>query len=136
VSRDEPLTPFDPAVAPAPARPPDPATYAYLLGVHLGAGRVAVRLNGRAPVLRLSLAAAYPGIVDECSAAIAVTSHGGPVDVHTPRTGDLQVLESAWEQWPAVLPQHAPAEDRRAGIALAPWQRQIVQAHPGALVRG
>lgn len=136
MSRDEPPTTSGPTVAPAPARPPDPATYAYLLGVHLGAGRVAVRLNGDAPVLRLSLSAAYPGIVEECASAVVVTSHGRSVDVRTPRTGDVRILESVWEQWPVALPQHAPTEDHRAALALQPWQRAIVDAHPGPLVRG
>lgn len=49
-------------------RPPDPASYSYLLGIYLGDGYISKA--SESPVLEISLDSKYPGIAKECSAAI------------------------------------------------------------------
>lgn len=124
------------ALAAAPWRPPDAARYAYLLGVHLCDGEVAPARNGLPAALRLTLDAAHPRIVEECAEAMAVVGDGGPVDVRTPRTGDVRVLESFWPGWPEALPAPGAGAPHRRAIALAGWQRAIAEAYPGPFVRG
>ncbi len=38
--------------------------------------------------------------------------------------------------WPRLFPQHGPGKKHERPIALVPWQRAVVDAHPWELVRG
>ena len=38
--------------------------------------------------------------------------------------------------WPWILPQHGPGRKHNRPIILAPWQREIVDAHPRPFLRG
>jgi hypothetical protein len=87
-------------------RPPDPASYSYLLGIYLGDGYVAQET--RSPVLEISLDRRYPGIVEECSAAI-------------------------WR----ILQVRARASIRATpAISLTSWQQEVVDRFPGQFLRG
>ena len=111
-----------------------PATYAYLLGVYLGDGHV--RSWGTGRTLRVALDTAYPGIIDECVAAIAAIR--GTPPVVKPDYGERQCvrIESYWRSWPCLLPQHGPGRKHSRPIVLADWQQRIVDAAPGAFLRG
>jgi hypothetical protein len=108
--------------------------YAYLLGLYLGDG--CLTTNGRSWQLRVTLDATYPGIVDEACAAIARHVPHGRVHRRHPRDGRCVVLESGWNEWPRLFPQHGPGRKHERAIVLAGWQRAIVKRHPGPFVRG
>jgi hypothetical protein len=121
--------------APLPAdwRPPDAASYAYLLGVYLGDGCVIE--YPRTFSLAIVLDRLYPGIIDECEKAIEATV---PVKVSRAiPSGERSVrLVSYWRGWPLVFPQHGPGRKHERHIKLALWQRQVVDARPCQFLRG
>ena len=46
------------------------------------------------------------------------------------------LLKSTSKHWPCLFPQHGPGRKHTRKIALEPWQEEIVQALPGAFVKG
>jgi hypothetical protein len=108
-------------------------TYAYLLGVYLGDGYLG--RHGGSWTLRVYLDAAYPGIVGECCDAIAAIrgTRPKPTKHHTDRCVSIQ---SCWRSWPCFFPQHGPGRKHKRRIQLAEWQQDIVDAAPGAFLRG
>jgi len=40
------------------------------------------------------------------------------------------------QHWPHLFPQHGPGPKHGRRIELEPWQRRIVERHPGRLLRG
>ena len=121
--------------APLPARwrPPDPPSYAYLLGMYLGDGCVVA--HPRTFSLVIVLDGIYPSIIEECAGAISTTA---PVNVgRATREGDRAVrLVSYWRAWPVVFPQHGPGKKHERRIALKSWQRDIVATHTRQFLRG
>ena len=126
---------FGPPVAVLPWRPPHPLTYAYLLGVYLGDGHITVRPGGRC-WLRVSLDGAYPDIVDEVVVAIGLATLGRASQVYAGSGSRVRTVQCAWKGWPEALPQHGPGRKHDRPIVLEEWQRDVVEAHPGAFVRG
>ena len=115
-------------------RPADTYSYAYLLGAYLGDGYVAN--TGRSFQLVVTLDAVYPDIVEECRAAIVLSlpvtrprAHAHPVHRSVRVTAGSQ-------KWPDLFPQMGPGRKHERPIVLAPWQREIVDAHPWPFVRG
>jgi hypothetical protein len=113
----------------------DPQAYAYLLGLYLGDGYIS---EGRRGVwcLRITLDAAYPGIIDACAAALEAifptktAHHGG-------RRESRCVDVSMWSKhWPCFFPQHGPGRKHTRPIHLRPWQKTIVDGHREAFIRG
>jgi hypothetical protein len=45
-------------------------------------------------------------------------------------------VKSTSKHWPCLFPQHGPGRKHDRTIELAPWQRAIVEAHPGDFARG
>ena len=107
-------------------------SYVYLLGLYLGDGSISC--SGRSYQLRLSLDARYPEIVDSAAIAMAAVVPHGRVHVRFRR--GAYVLESGWNQWPELFPQHAPGKKHARAIALAGWQRALVDEDPRPLLRG
>jgi hypothetical protein len=112
---------------------PAPA-YAYLLAQYLGDGSV-FHTGPLGRGLRISSDAQYPGIVEECCAAIE-TIRGRRPSLRVHRDKRLISTTSYWRSWPCVLPQHGSGRKHRRTIALAPWQVQLVEAAPGQFLRG
>ncbi len=61
----------------------------------------------------------------------------------SPRWPDSQVrapgaivVQMHWKHWPCLFPQHGPGRKHQRPIVLEDWQREIVEAHPGAFLRG
>ena len=125
---------FGGAPVPAAWRPPDGWSYAYLLGLYLGDGCVTVARSGKT-ALRVSLDGIYPEIVEDCCMAITLMKLGGRVHAYPTQNRGV-VVQSSWKRWPQVFPQHGPGRKHERKIALEPWQQEIVDAHPGAFVRG
>jgi len=120
-----------PRCARPPRAPDDQAAYAYLLGLYLGDGHLVTR--ARVPVLRVFCADAWPGLIDECEAAMlaVVARHVQRVQ----KKGCVGV-QSYSKHWPCLLPQHGPGMKHQRPIYLASWQAPIVDRHPGQLLRG
>ena len=110
-----------------------PHAYPYLLGLYLGDGCLSEHRRG-VYKLRIWLDAAYPGIIDECAAAIADVVPAGRVG-RLPRTGDVEVYAYS-KRWPALFPQHGSGLKHHRPIVLVDWQREVVEQAPGLLLRG
>ncbi|WCN79894.1 transcriptional regulator [Micromonospora sp. LH3U1] len=111
--------------------PTDPAAYAYLLGLYLGDGHLAV--SPKVPVLRIACTAIYPDLIDACEAAMLAVLAARVQRI--PKQGCISV-ESSGVHWPCLLPQHGPGKKHERPIVLTDWQREIVVAHPGVFLRG
>jgi hypothetical protein len=109
-------------------------SYAYLLGVYLGDGHL--RRWGDGWTLRVTLDAAYLGIVEEC--ATAIERLRGVTPRQRPHHSGAKCinLDSGWKTWPCLLPQHGRGRKHSRPIELHPWQRTIVERYPGMFLRG
>lgn len=116
-------------------RPENPSSYSYLLGIYLGDGYVSKADSS--PVLEISLDARYPGIVEECVAAILNTT-GARARIHsrTGRSGAFIRVTAGDHLWPVAFPQHGPGKKHERAIVLADWQEQIVEQFPKPFLRG
>ncbi|MFI7605212.1 hypothetical protein ACIBTV_08810 [Micromonospora sp. NPDC049366] len=108
--------------------PTDPAAYSYLLGLN---GHLVT--SARVPVLRIACAASYPDLVEACAQSMLAVLATRVQRIQ--KVGCVSV-ESSGAHWPCLLPQHGPGRKHERPIVLAGWQREIVTAHPGDLLRG
>jgi hypothetical protein len=84
-------------------------------------------------MLRVFCADAWPGLIDECeSAMISVIAR----KVQRVQKAGCVAVQSYSMHWPCLLPQHGPGMKHLRRIELAGWQRPIVDAHSGDLLRG
>ncbi|WP_240506141.1 helix-turn-helix domain-containing protein [Thermoactinospora rubra] len=134
--RDSPMTGVCPRCCLSPSLPSPGHTYTYLLGLYLGDGCISRVGDPRKDVwsLRIACADAWPGIRAECVAAMQAIRPTNKVRV-LQRQGYSEV-NSFSKHWPHLFPQHGPHKKHERKIVLEPWQRSLVKAHPGALVRG
>ncbi len=119
-----------------PGLPEPQRDYAYLLGLYLGDGYINLVGDPRKGVwvLRIMCADAWPGLLEECAAAIRALRPGRKVSA-LQREGCTEIL--AWSKhWPCLFPQHGPGKKHERRIELAPWQQIIADAQPAALARG
>lgn len=106
--------------------------YVYLLGLYLGDGSLALVRN-RVWKLRITLDRRYTGILDRCAWAVhEVSGHKAG------RAGKIGCFDiySTWKHWICLFPQHERGAKHAREIRLAPWQEQLVDAHPKDLLRG
>ncbi|MFI2376625.1 transcriptional regulator [Streptomyces sp. NPDC018964] len=135
-TRIEPLKPAGmscPRCQDVPSSPEDPAAYAYLLGLYLGDGCISTHRRG-VYVMRITLDNAWPGIIDECEAALRAARPDNSV-CRARRQGCATVTSSS-KHWPCLFPQHGPGMKHTRKIALEPWQQVIVDEHPWGFIRG
>ncbi|MFE9652109.1 helix-turn-helix domain-containing protein [Micromonospora sp. NPDC006431] len=111
--------------------PTDPGQYAYLLGLYLGDGHLVTA--ARVPVLRISCADAWPGLIEACEQAMKSVLAASVQRVQ--KQGCVNV-QSYGNHWPCLFPQHGPGKKHERPIVLADWQREIVAAQPGDFLRG
>ena len=110
------------------------ARYAYLLGQYLGDGHLVT--SARVPVLRIYACTDYPTITDEIADAVLLVRGTAPARMRTAKSDRLCKIQSYWNHWPCLLPQHGPGRKHERPIVLAGWQQAIVDAHPWPLIRG
>jgi len=115
-----------------PELPADLTGYAYLLGQYLGDGHLAIG-GGRVPTLRIACTAAYPAIMDEVEHAMRGLLAKSVFRVAQP--GCFHV-KSYSKHWPCLFPQAGAGPKHLRPIVLVPWQQEIVDAEPRALLRG
>jgi hypothetical protein len=95
-----------PRCAEPPGPPDDQASYAYLLGLYLGDGHLVT--SARVPVLRIFCADAWPGLIDECGAAMRAVIAKSVQRVQKQGCASVQ---SCSKHWPCLLPQHGPGKN-------------------------
>ncbi|MER7052915.1 helix-turn-helix domain-containing protein [Streptomyces sp. NPDC000351] len=125
-----------PLPRPAPQDPGPPAddrAYAYLLGLYLGDGCISAHPR-TGYYLRIVCADAWPGLLQECRAAIVAVRPG--VSVYDSQKQGCVAVTSYSQHWPRIFPQHGPGKKHNRRIVLEPWQQQIVDAHPWDFIRG
>ncbi|MFJ8181972.1 transcriptional regulator [Streptomyces sp. NPDC096105] len=116
-----------------PGVPDDPGAYAHLLGLYLGDGCISTHRRG-VYYMRVVLDEAWPGVIDECEAALRAVRPDNSV-CRVRRQGCVAVTSSS-KHWPCLFPQHGPGMKHTRTIALEPWQQAVVDAHPWAFIRG
>jgi hypothetical protein len=104
------------------------------LGLYLGDGCIATHPRN-VYRLRIFLDMKYPGIIDECAAAMAAVAPANRVHRLTRRYNDVEV-SSFSKSWPCWLPQHGPGKKHHRSIALLMWQQELVDRWPEYLLRG
>lgn len=115
--------------------PPDPATYAYVLGLYLGDGCLGFPPRG-GPHICVTLGTEYPGIIEECSTALRALVPGLRVNMwRDPRAARVTV-HATYAYWTDVLPQHGPGRKHERLIELRDWQRILLNRAPEQFLRG
>jgi hypothetical protein len=119
-----------------------PLAYVYLLGLYLGDGCISEHRR-KVYRLRIVLDLRYPGIVDECAAAIAEVMPENAVHRQKRKGGFTRGEEftnvevSAYSKsWPCLFPQHGRGRKHERQIELSEWQRELVARQPQLLLRG
>ena len=109
--------------------------YCYLLGMYLGDGYIA---SGPRSVyrMRISCDAKYPGIIDECVAAMDALMPGQRARKLKLRSSRCVEVGLSSKHWPCLFPQAGPGRKHERLIKLEPWQVEYVERDPESLVRG
>ena len=124
--------PPDPRPCPLPLRRSRRANYSALLGFYLGDGCLSP--SRRTFALRISCDAKLPGVIEDVCRLVAQVHPERPVfHVHAP---GVIVVQSHWNHWPCLFPQHGPGRKHERSLTMQPWQRAIVEEHPAAFLRG
>ncbi|WP_127360843.1 transcriptional regulator [Actinacidiphila soli] len=116
-----------------PAATPDPAAYAYLLGLYLGDGCLSRQPRGTY-ALRVACSDAWPGLIDACEGAIRTVRPDG--SVCRVQNEGCTMVTSYSKHWPCLFPQHGPGKKHDRLIALEAWQQEIVDEYPWQMIRG
>jgi hypothetical protein len=112
----------------------DHAAYSYLLGLYLGDGWVGA--TGRRTQLVFRLDAEYPAIIGACAAAAQAVLRDSRVRVYDVRDQRCVGVTSYDRRWLELFPQAGPGRKHERPIALANWQRAIVDRFPKPFLRG
>ena len=115
----------------------DRRAYSYLLGLYLGDGCLcagaAMRKKG-VYYLTIACADAWPGLMDECEAAMsAVMPHN---KVQRVQKVGMHEVKAYSKHWPCLFPQHGPGRKHEREIILEAWQQEIVDEFPKEFIRG
>jgi hypothetical protein len=116
-----------------PEAPGDAVAYAYLLGLYLGDGCLSAQKKEGVYALRIACADCWPGLSDECAEAISCVL---PNRVHRNPGFGCHYVTAYSRHWPHLFPQHGAGPKHQRRIVLQPWHRQIIDEHPGRLLRG
>lgn len=111
-----------------------PPAYAYLLGLYLGDGTISKHPR-QVYKLRIFLDRKYPGIVDECSAAMRVVMPANRVGRRLSKDNCFEVYSYS-RSWPCLFPQCGPGMKHTRPIFLSDWQQAHAIREPGLLLRG
>jgi hypothetical protein len=114
--------------------PPDPPTYAYLLGMYLGDGCLFVRRPHS--VLQITLDSLYPGIVAETKAALENLVAGINVRVYVHPIDRRTTIAATYRYWTDVFPQHGSGRKHERPIVLRSWQHGWLRQAPESFLRG
>ncbi|MGW1891915.1 helix-turn-helix domain-containing protein [Streptomyces sp. NPDC002004] len=110
------------------------AAYVYLLGLYLGDGHISHYSGHRTPSLVITCTESWPGLMDECERAMRTVFPDNSV-CRVRRKGCRNVKVYSMHIH-CLFPQHGPGKKHERRIALEPWQRTLVAAHPWMFIRG
>lgn len=102
--------------------------------MYLGDGCLSIA--NRTTWLCISCDRAYPGIVTECRTTIGIVAPHRQSNVSVDKRSNCLSIRSYGPLWRCLFPQHDHGRKHHRRIELAGWQREIVDRHPGALLRG
>jgi hypothetical protein len=128
------LEPLPRMAPPDPGPPADECAYAYLLGLYLGDGCISSHPRGAGYYLRIACANAWPGLIDAREISMRTINPTGRAS-RVQAQGYVSVISYS-RHWPHFFPQHGPGKKHERRIALAPWQQEIIDAHPWEFIRG
>jgi len=111
-----------------------PADYVYLLGLYLGDGSIAAHPRD-VYRLRITLDVRYPGIVDECEAAMQAVTPRNRIS-RLRRPCNCYEVGGYSKSWPCLFPQHGPGVKHSRPIYLAKWQQELAKRWPDQLIKG
>ncbi|MFI9160772.1 helix-turn-helix domain-containing protein [Kitasatospora aureofaciens] len=113
----------------------DRSAYAYLLGLYLGDGHILLSNEyRRTQSLQITCDDKWPGVMDSVEQAMRqVLPKNKPCRVRRTGCHDVKVYSN---HLICRFPQHGPGKKHERGIALEPWQQEIVDAHPWEFLRG
>ena len=107
--------------------------YAELLGWYLGDGHISA---GRRGVYALHVFNDQKYVENNARLKQLMTRvKPGGVPHSRLRPGAV-VTTISWKHWPCLFPQHGPGRKHERPILLEAWQREVVEAHPAAFLRG
>lgn len=108
------------------------ADYVYLLGLYLGDGYIAAHPRS---VWRLRIVQdqRYPGLISECRLAMSAVT---PARVSLVKAVGCVEISSYWKHWIHLFPQHGEGPKWLRRITMEDWQKALIDAYPGQLVRG
>jgi hypothetical protein len=109
--------------------------YAYLLGLYLGDGWLWETHRG-VWQLRISADAKYPGIIEECAAAMEAIFPRQRAHRLRRRSSRCVDISMYSKHWICLFPQHAPGGKHDRPIELSPRQREIVDESREQFLRG
>jgi hypothetical protein len=116
------------------SRPLHDGAYAYLLGLYLGDGSIAVVGNGTT-FIRWSLDRRYPGIGRECAESVTAATGADP-SLYDRESAGVLIVQSGGRFWLDLFPQHGPGKKHERTIELVPWQSAITRRHTREFIRG
>lgn len=108
--------------------------YAYLLGAYLGDGHITE--NKHRPglyTLWICYDNKYSQLIAYCEAAVETIF---PVKAFRAKRPGCTAIKACSKHWTCVFPQHGSGKKHERPITLEPWQQDIVDKHPEALIRG
>lgn len=111
-----------------------PPVYAYLLGLYLGDGCLSEHPRD-VYKLRVTLDRRYPGIIDECAAAMEQVRPASRVMRRLRPDNSVEVYAYS-KAWPLLFPQHGSGPKHRRNVSLRPWQAELAGEGPELLMRG
>jgi hypothetical protein len=103
--------------------------------MYLGDGCLAYPPRGNS-YIQITLDALYPGIVDECIAALEGLVAGLAVQVWRDPENRRISVRATYCYWEDVLPHHGPGWKHERKIELRRWQRILLDRAPAQFVRG
>jgi hypothetical protein len=111
----------------------DGAAYAELLGWYLGDGYISTQRRGVYGLHIVNDERYVEDIAGIAQLMKGVKPGGRP---HMRRLPGCLVVTVSWKHWPCLFPQHGPGRKHDRPIVLEVWQREIVEDHPWAFLRG
>ncbi|WP_415837765.1 hypothetical protein [Smaragdicoccus niigatensis] len=104
------------------------------MGLYLGDGYVSK--EARTWKLRVTLDTAYPGIIDECGAAMEAVFPGKHAHIWARTKANCVDVSTCSNAWPLLLPQHGPGRKHERQIVLEGWQERLLEGCNEEFVRG
>ena len=109
--------------------------YAYLLGLYLGDGCLSAS-HRNVWRLRIFADSRYPGIIDECGAAMESVFPRQRAHTFQRRNSRCVEISMYSKHWPCLFPQHGAGRKHLRAIKLATWQLEILEGSHESFLRG